>query len=53
VLVAHAAIEAALRGLVARGLEVDRAEPLLGFLLGKGRLPEQASDSDCGGESSG
>jgi hypothetical protein len=37
-LVAHAAIEPALRRLVARGLEMDGAEPLLGGLLGRGGL---------------
>jgi hypothetical protein len=32
---------------------MDRAEPLVGFLLGEGRLPEQAPDRECGGASSG
>jgi hypothetical protein len=39
-LVAHAAIEPALRRLVARGLEMDGAEPLLGGLLGRGGVRE-------------
>jgi len=53
VLVAHAAIEPPLSDLVARGLEVDRAEPLVGLLLGAGRLRERAAEYDGGRESSG
>jgi hypothetical protein len=34
-LVAHAAIEPALRRLIARRLEVDSTEPLLGSVLGR------------------
>ena len=37
-LVAHGAIETSLRNLVARGVEMNRAESLVGLLLGEDRL---------------
>ena len=38
-LVAHAAVEPPLRGLVARGREMNGAEPLVGLFLAPGGLP--------------
>ena len=38
-LVAHGAIEPPLRGLVARGREMNGAEPLVGVFLAEGGLP--------------
>jgi hypothetical protein len=51
VLVAHAAVEPALRGAVARGLEMDGTEPLLGGLLRRGGLRD--SGRKDGGKSGG
>ena len=50
-LVAHAAIEPALRRLVARRLEVDGAEPLLGIVLRRGGLGDPGRER--GGKSGG
>jgi DHA1 family inner membrane transport protein len=41
-LVAHGAVEASLRGLVARGREMDVAEPLVGLVLALATLPFSA-----------
>jgi hypothetical protein len=51
VLVAHAAVEPALRGVVARGLEVDGTEPLLGGLLRRDGLRDPGRKD--GGKSGG
>jgi hypothetical protein len=50
-LVAHAAIEPALRRLIARRLEVDSTEPLLGSVLRRGgpRDPGREHDGKSGG----
>ena len=48
VLIAHGAVEPSLRDLVARGREVDGAEPLVGFFLTECRLRERkASRKRC------
>ena len=39
-LVTHCAIKAPLRDLVAGRFEMNRAQPLIGFFLGEGRLRE-------------
>ena len=46
-LVAHGAVEAPLRGLVARGREMNGAEPLVGLFLAEGRL-SAGNASRCG-----
>ena len=46
-LVAHGPVEASLRGLVARGREMNGAEPLVGLFLAKGHLPAGHA-SRCG-----
>ena len=51
VLVAHAAVEPALRGVVARGREVDGTEPLLGGVLRRGGLRDPGRKD--GGKSGG
>jgi hypothetical protein len=50
-LIAHAAIEPALRHLIARRLEVDGTEPLFGGVLCRGRLREPADED--GGKNGG
>ena len=50
-LIAHAAIEPALRHLIARRLEMDGTEPLFGGVLCRGRLREPADED--GGKNGG
>jgi hypothetical protein len=52
-LVAHGAIEAPLRDLVAGRVEVNGTEALVGFVLGENRLRESKAGRDRGGSDGG